>query len=211
MVIEEFSDREQASEAIARHIQSALQNHLETKPEATFIASGGTSPLQCFKLLSQSELPWERVKVTLSDERSVPVTNENSNEGMLRRTLLTNRAAAAEFVPLEKHALELLAKPFACALVGVGEDGHFASIFPDNVNLPTALALDNTELCFPVTTGASPLPRISMSLALLLQSEVIYLLAFGESKRAIIKSPDDYPVAALLLQQRTPVHVIWAP
>ncbi len=211
MIVEEFTDRDQASAAIAAYIHNALRNHLKRQADATLVASGGASPQHCFTLLSQSGLPWDRVRVTLSDERTVAVTNKNSNEGMLRGTLLTNRAAAAKFVPLEKYSLQLLAKPFACTLLGVGEDGHFASIFPDNLNLRAALALDNSELCFPVTTGASPLRRISMSLALLLQSKIIYLLAFGESKRTIIDAPDGYPVAALLRQQRAPVHVIWAP
>ena len=211
MEFEAFSSRDAASRAAAGYLETALRRHLRQHGQAALAVSGGSSPEACFRLLAQAELPWNKVKITLTDERSTPVTDAASNEGMLRRSLLTRRAAAAEFVPLQPGALERLPRPCACTLAGMGEDGHFASIFPDHPDLSSALSPDNQELCFPVTTRASSLPRVSMSLAMLLQSAVIYLLAFGAAKRAIIEAPGGLPVAALLTQQRTPVHVLWAP
>ena len=204
-------DAENAAALAANGIHAALEAHLQRHDQACFIASGGSTPQRCYELLSEMALPWERVRVTLTDERVVPVTDPSSNEGMLRRTLLQHNAAAAEFVPVQKDSLNAVPRPLACALVGMGEDGHFASLFPDNPDLAGAIAPYNPSACLPVTTAASELPRVSLSLAYLLQCETIFLLALGQTKRAIIDQPAGFPVAALFQQARTPVQVIWAP
>ncbi len=105
--------------------------------------------------------------------------------------------------------------PFACSMLGMGADGHFASLFPDADNLATGLDLESTTLCLPIETQASPYSRVSLTLAALSRSDEIVLLFFGEDKRAVYEDArncnDQFPVSRLLLQTRAPVHTYWAP
>ena len=206
-----FSSREEASRESARLIASALRSRLAAPGLASLVVSGGSSPARCFELLSQEDLAWSRVRVALTDERCVPVNHAASNEGMLRQRLLLHRAANAAFVPTDAGALAALERPLDVALVGMGEDGHFASIFPDNPALATLLDPDNMTEVVDITTASSEYRRRTVSLSFLLQSRVILLLAFGEAKRQLMMAPGKLPVAALLQQTQVPVTIHWAP
>ena len=97
----------------------------------------------------------------------------------------------------------------------MGEDGHFASLFPDAENLADGLDVEGEQLCIPVTTEASPHPRVSLTLAALARSDAIVLLMFGENKLKVYEQAKQkgskLPVAALLKQKKAPVHIYWAP
>ena len=229
MALEEFhADRQSASLAAAAHIAEALSRQLDRQPEAALVVCGGTTPAACFAALSQIDLPWSRVCLVPSDERWVAPADAASNERLVRQTLMTGRAATARLQPLfdpratiEQRCADLdpvlahLPLPFATALLGMGEDGHFASLFPDADNLAAGLSQDQRRMCLPVRTAASPWPRISLTLAALLRSESIILLLFGAAKRAVYEEArtavTGWPVTHLLRQTRTPVRVIWAP
>ena len=196
-----FASREAASREAARRMAAALRARLAAPGPASLVVSGGATPGRCFELLSREELPWSRVQVTLTDERCVPPGHAASNETMLRRCLLVQAAANAGFVPPETAALATLARPPEVALVGMGEDGHFASIFPDNPALASLLDPDSPTEVADVVTGASEYRRRTVSLSFLLQSRRILLLAFGAAKKRILMAPGKLPVAALLQQQ----------
>jgi 6-phosphogluconolactonase len=97
----------------------------------------------------------------------------------------------------------------------MGEDGHFASLFADASGLEDGLDADQPSLCMPVSTVASPHPRITLTLAALSRSDEVVLLIFGESKLEVYEQAlapgSSLPVAKLLKQKRAPVHVFWAP
>lgn len=228
MTIEEFNDRHAAATAAADMLQAALARRLAADGAATLIASGGSSPLECFRILSARSLDWANVTVMLSDERWVAPDHPDSNEGMLRSTLLANEAAAARLLPFFDGALDIESRcrqldreirtapfPFACALLGMGEDGHFASLFPDAPRLRQGLDLESDRLCLPIDTAASPHRRVSLSLAALSRSDVLLLLAFGDRKRRVldeaIETRDRYPLSRLVRQKRAPLRVLWAP
>ena len=223
-----FDTREQASLAAAEKITQALVRRLEAQNAASLIVSGGSTPGRCFEALAATELDWARVHVLLSDERWVPPSDEASNERLVRETLLQGKADGASLLPMyaddvdiAEHCAELgktirtLPIPFACALLGMGEDGHFASLFPDAENLQQGLDHEGPDLCLPVTTAASPHPRISLTLTALSRSDEIVLLIFGDKKRTVYErakaSGNTYPVAHLIKQKRAPVRVVWAP
>jgi 6-phosphogluconolactonase len=166
--------------------------------------------------------------VLLSDERWVSAEDEDSNEKLVRETLLQDRATKARLLPVYDRNTDVadrcealdekirtLPIPFACSLLGMGEDGHFASLFPDADNVEQGLDVDSACLCMPVVTAASPYPRVSLTLAALSRSDQIVLLIFGAAKREIYEqantSVNTYPVSRLLLQKHAPVHVYWAP
>ena len=104
---------------------------------------------------------------------------------------------------------------FACAMIGMGTDGHFASLFPDADCLEAGLDLDNARFYMPVRTAASPHPRVSMTLSSLLASDEILLFFFGVEKLAVYENAHTvdktYPITALLEQSKTPVSLYWAP
>ena len=223
-----FNSREEASLAAAERINSALARRLAAQNAASLIVSGGSTPGRCFEALAGADLDWGRVHVLLSDERWVPPSDDASNEKLVRNTLLQDKAADATLWPLYApgtdiagHCVELgktirtLPIPFACCLLGMGEDGHFASLFPDADNLAQGLDYEGPDLCLPVTTAASPHPRVSLTLTALSRSDEIVLLVFGEKKREVYEeaksSGNTYPVAHLIKQKRAPVSVIWAP
>lgn len=223
-----FESREAASLAAAGQIVSALERRIAAQGNASLVVSGGTSPAQCLRALSSSELSWPDVHVVLSDERWVPADHVDSNERMIRETLLQDAAAGAilhglyrEGVTAEQRCIQFnddfksLPFPFACALLGMGADGHFASLFPDAANLGDGLNPDFAGLCMAVQTDASPYERVSLTLAALSRSDEIVLLIFGEDKWTTLQSakagPDAYPVSRLLLQKRAPVSIYWAP
>ncbi len=225
-----FEEREAASAAAADLLAGLIRTDLAASPgrRASLVVSGGSTPGRCFDLLSQQDLDWPRVTVVPSDERWVPADHPDSNERLIRARLLTGPAArgralsffrtgidAQQAPPLIEKELAALSRPFSASLLGMGEDGHFASLFPDFNGLQSALDPNASPACTLVRTAASPHPRISLTLAALLDSTQTALLIFGEAKRLVIQSASiggsAYPIEALLQFSRKPLTVIWAP
>ena len=223
-----FDTREEASVAAADYIGSQLIRRLELQDEASLVVSGGTSPVRCFELLAQADIDWPNVHVLPSDERWVDVSSDDSNEKLIRDTLLQGNASEARLHPMHSDLFSLeercelfeetvrtLPFPFACSMIGMGEDGHFASLFPDAENLAIGLEVDSTHLCLPVETASSPFRRLTLTLTALSRSDRIVLLIFGDAKRDVYERAKEksngLPVSRLLLQKRAPVRVFWAP
>lgn len=208
-----FDSRDLASEHTANLLAAALQQELKGHATASLVVSGGSTPQACFQHLAQIPLPWDKVLVTLTDERCVHAQHPDSNERMLHENLLTGYAAKARFVPLQEiSGLEEWSASFTAVLLGMGADGHFASLFPDAANLSHGLDLANPQTTINIHTKASPHPRLSMTLARLLKTKQLLLLAFGKEKQTILQEPTAYPVDRLLQQQsRHPsMQILWA-
>lgn len=221
-----FETRLEASTAAANRMAELVAKRLDNNGDASIIVSGGSSPQQCMAALANAPLEWPRVQVLLSDERWVPADHEDSNEKLVRETLLVGPAAAAQFLPVyaagvspEERCDELQdplpVLPFSCSLIGIGTDGHFASLFPDAEQLKLGLDVESSRLYVPITTASSPHPRISMTLAAISRSDEIALLFFGDEKLDVYKqakaSTNGYPLSRLLRQKRAPVRLFWAP
>lgn len=187
-------------------LSSAISLQLESEATAAVVVSGGSTPLECFALLAEQPVEWKRVEVTLSDDRCVDVEHPDSNQKMVRENLLVGPAADASYRPPDQP----LQEPFAAVLIGMGSDGHFASLFPDASNLKAGLDPDQSDLTIAVSTAASSHKRISMPMARLLRTKCLILLAFGDEKRTLIDAPDDTPLRTLFEQSITPVQVFWA-
>lgn len=222
-----FTSRAAAATAAAELLAGQLACTLDEQPRAALIVSGGSTPGPCFAQLCKQPLDWSRVCVVPSDERWVPAEDPASNEGLIRRQLLREQAGPAQLLPffregvapeqapgLIEQELAALPRPFGAALLGMGEDGHFASLFPDFAGLSAALDPAGDARCVLVQTAGSPHLRISLTLPALLASREIVLLMFGEAKRRVFEAASqggDYPVASLLRHASCPLRVVWAP
>lgn len=225
-MIEAYADRADASRAAAEAIADWLVAGLAEDDKASFIATGGTSPGEVYDLLSSLPLPWEHISVTLSDERWVSPDSPESNERLLRERLLVGAAAQAAFVPLwsdapdiedaaevaEAAIAELL--PADVVLLGMGEDGHIASLFPGSPVLEEGLDPLGGSLVIAAPRGepAPPQDRLSLTLYALRQSYLIIVLISGDAKRRVIEEGEGLPIHALLdAAGETPVRIIWSP
>lgn len=225
-----FESRSNASFAAAELLSSLLRDSLakDTKKQASLVVSGGSTPGPCFDKLSIQELDWSRVTVLPSDERWVAGDHPDSNEKLINDRLLQGPANGARNLSFFREGIEAaqaplaiaedlqsLPRPFTASLLGMGEDGHFASLFPDYSGLSRALDPHGRAQCIEVQTAGSPHMRISLTLSALLDSGHIVLLIFGEKKRAVfntaIKGGSDYPIESLLKYVSVPLTVIWAP
>jgi len=221
-----FPNRQAASQAAAAFLAASLSEDLERNVAASLVVSGGTTPGACFEMLSEIPLDWPHITIVPSDERWVPADDPASNEGLIRRQLLQNAAANGRLIPLFRRGLQpqqalatidrdlrSLGRPFSAVLLGMGADGHFASMFPDFEGLSEALDPASAALCTLVETVASPLLRVSLTLRALLDTSRVVLLFFGADKRTVFERAldgADYPVRALLTQASVPVTVFWA-
>jgi 6-phosphogluconolactonase len=212
-VIEAFESPREAAQEAADAIANALRDAVLERGRATFIATGGKTPEATYDILARADLPWDKVTVTLTDERWVDPHGPDSNERMVRDRLLTERAAAATFIPLKSaHATPLDAvadaetrlKPILPAdvvLLGMGEDGHVASLFPGGPVEAEGLAV--------AAQGAEP--RLSLTLAALEPRRLTVLLISGEAKRRTLEDRSGLPVHTLLARTTAPVRVLWSP
>jgi len=223
-----FDSAEALAEGAAEQITECLRAALQARGEASFAASGGHSPLATYERLRQEPLAWEAVTVVPTDERWVDPSSPDSNEGFLRQHLLTGAAEGAKFLALwsPKRTPEANAAcidlaisallPFDVAMLGMGEDGHFASLFPGSPILADGLDPDGERFCLAVPPGkpAPPQTRISLTLRALLDARRIILLISGAEKRRTLDAAlagKDLPIGRLLHQDRAPVRVLWAP
>jgi 6-phosphogluconolactonase len=224
--MDSFPDRDALAEAAA----AVLAHALAGGGPRSLVATGGGTPGAVYDRLSAMDLQWGGVTVTLSDERFVGPLAAESNARLVRERLLTGQAAAAAFLPLKgdgatpeadalavEPALRALT-PWSAVLLGMGEDGHVASLFPRDPELASRTDPAGGRLCVGVEmAGLEPLvPRISLTLAALTRSPLVVILVTGAGKRAVIEriaAEPGYapPAAALLRQTRAPVRVMWAP
>jgi 6-phosphogluconolactonase len=217
-MLEVFPGPAELADAAAGGITDALQGALDARGRASLVATGGRSPGPVYDRLSRAELDWAHVAVTLSDERHVDASSPNANARLLRERLFVGRGAAAQYLPLTDYAEGVLRKlmPFDAVMLGMGEDGHIASLIPGSPVLaqgmdPTGAALTAES---PQGFGSPPVARITLTLAALLQSRAIFLLIAGEAKRQVIaqaKAGADLPVRAILNQDQVPVRIFWSP
>jgi 6-phosphogluconolactonase len=195
---------------IADHLSLAIAE----RGAASLIVSGGSSPLAIFKALTAMKIDWAKVTISLVDDRDLPADHTDSNELLLQTHLLKGEIASANFISLARDPDEvaMIARPFDVMLLGMGTDGHFASLFPDMVSDEAAFGLGAAPTILRTGIKGSPAhPRVTMNLAMILQSSHIYLLVNGAAKTAVFADAQhnhNLPIAALLQQKITNIEII---
>ncbi len=215
---------------LALDVSALLKSAIDRRGSASLVVSGGSTPLAFMQELSGIELPWQSVTVTLADERWVDADHPDSNDLFVHTHLLQGPAAAAKFVSMKnpaataelgweqcEAAIETIAKPFDVVILGMGGDGHTASLFPAAEELAAAIAPGCGKLTWPVGPAdpAPPQPRMSLTLDALLASDKLILHITGAQKKAVYESaltsePAVYPIAAVI-KSRSNLQVYWAP
>ncbi len=221
-----FAEGRELDQALANHLAAQLKTAIARRGQAGLAVSGGSTPKRMFELLSQQELEWSKVWITLVDERWVTPDSPDSNEGLVRRHLLRGQATTANFVPLKSdhdnaedglqavsEGLHEVPLPFTAVILGMGGDGHTASWFPQAANLAALLDPAGTETVAATHPVTAPHQRITLTFPAVLNSEEILLHIAGESKRTILEQAvaEGYPVASILSQSSTPATIWWAP
>nr|WP_298173437.1 6-phosphogluconolactonase [uncultured Pseudomonas sp.] len=226
VVARSHSDAKHLAQDLANAVATTLRAAIHSHGVATLVVSGGRSPVAFFECLAKQELPWAQVVISLADERWVPVSHADSNEGLVRRHLLRGPAAAARFIGLY-HAAESLEKaallanqalaelpPIDVLVLGMGDDGHTASLFPDSPNLHEALRVDCPQRCLPMQAPSVPRQRLSMTLSLLATAHLPLLAIQGASKlqtlsqALVCEDVANMPIRAFL---RPPLEIYWCP
>ena len=210
MELKAFSNRAEASDAAAQFIASNVRSILANASEVLVAVPGGSTPRACLTLLGAQDLPWQNIAVTLTDERDVPRDHPDSNFGLLLETVFAGQALTERFVPLNEDAVFGTQHLPLVTLLGMGEDGHFASIFPDVTERDTLLDARSERLLASVTTGSSPHPRFTLTMARFARAEAAGLLIFGDTKRSVLEAPASLPVSHLIQAMDDRLTVFWA-
>lgn len=225
--INEFEQSQLLDEALADTIAKILESAVKLKGKASIAVSGGSTPKGFFNALSQKKLPWQSITITLADERWVDIHSNDSNTKLVHENLLQNEALKANFfhlkqgqmltdevlVDLNIAAQQLL--PLDVLILGMGEDGHTASLFPCSDEIEQCLSLDAPAL-LSVAPKTAPYQRISFSFAALAKSKNTFLHISGDNKKQVLtkalaqSNTKEMPIRAFLQADNVNTQVYWA-
>lgn len=226
--VNDFSLQSDLVDSLSKSIAKRLLVAIEENNKAVLLVSGGSTPKSLFKSLSNTKLPWEKVTISLCDERIVSLDHKDSNSNLLKEYLLKNYASNANFKPLYNGSIDLseaikysnkLMESFETIdvlILGMGEDAHTASLFPNNEKLEEAYDLKNIDSTLLVSPKSAPYDRISLTLATILRAKNIYVHFEGDKKKDIfekaIESKDiyRYPISSIFDQSHENIQVYTA-
>ena len=226
--LNEFSSRNDLDITLADKVADILADAVKLKGKASIAVSGGSTPKGFFERLSNKDLPWKQITITLADERWVDITSDASNTKLVHENLLQNKALDANFFHIkqgEQLTSEVLSDlnlaanatvlPFDVLILGMGEDGHTASLFPCSEEIHAALSKDAAPL-LKVVPGTAPHDRITFSYSYLSKSKNTFLHIAGEGKKTVLNQAIDgddvtqMPIRAFLHHPSLETSVYWA-
>lgn len=227
--IEKFESDNALVQKLSASIAAALRDGVKSRGSASLAVSGGNTPKPLFEALSNIDLPWEKVVITLVDERWVDSQHPDSNARLVAEHLLQHRAAAARFVPLKTSAaepfgaepdverrLQDVPMPFDVVVLGMGDDGHTASFFPGAAELRTALQPEEGRLCCAVHPPSAPHNRMTLTLPAITSTKHLVLHVVGRKKWQVLQRAiqdgrtEEMPIRAVLHQMSVLLDIYYA-
>jgi len=220
------ADANALAQRLATDVAAQLRQRLQERAQVILAVSGGSTPKPFFKALSGMDLEWSRVIVLLVDERWVAPEDDRSNEKLVREYLLQDKAAEARLTGLKTRSasaaaaidevnarIESLPLPIDVLILGMGGDGHTASLFPGMPNLKEALS-DANSYCAPATAPDAPTELITLTGPVLSAAKSSFLHIVGPNKRDVLikagehQQAELYPIWALV--KKADCRVYWA-
>ncbi|WP_022946150.1 6-phosphogluconolactonase [Pseudoalteromonas ruthenica] len=228
-----FDSKEEMTASLAESLEQRLTQGLADNSRAALMVSGGSSPAPAYKYLSNLDIDWHKVDVAMVDERWVDASHEKSNETFINDTLLQNKAARANFITMKNAAptaeqgveaceqhYQQVHRPYDVTILGMGPDGHTASLFPHAQGLEIGLQAEQLVCAINAieseVTGAIT-ERMTLTVHAIAQSKVVKLLISGEQKLATYKAAKqqgdvaEMPLRAILQHPDIELEVYWAP
>jgi len=225
----EFSSSEELAQNLAQNIALILEDSIKAYGQATLLVSGGNTPKLFFQKLSEINIAWKKVTIGLVDERWLENDSKDSNAFLVQENLLINFAKEARFVGLyvkgvsassaQKICSKIYEKEFErtdVLVLGMGTDGHTASLFPNNERLKEAYDLTNDNFCISIEPKTAPYERMSLTLRKVLEAKNIILHIEGKEKlevyRSAIEAKDiyKYPVSSVLNLKGKEIEVYYS-
>jgi len=213
---------------LAEYIISVLSNDIDEYGNASLIVSGGSTPVQLFKLLSHYNIDWSKITISLVDERFVPDDHPDQNGQMIKQNLLKKSASKAIFLPMVlnqinpienlkqvRSQMKSIRRPFSMVILGMGSDGHTASLFPEAMELDEGMRLNTNQDIIISHPSNAPHERITFTRKSLLNTSRLVLHCYGKEKKAILdkaKVLDDYrpyPIQGFINQDKVELKIYW--
>jgi 6-phosphogluconolactonase len=228
----EFDTREELVQQLAEDVSLRLEPDLEDGSFGSLALSGGNTPKLLLQTLANREdFQSDMVYFALVDERHVPPDHERSNEGLVRENARLQDHPNSEFLSLWRDGMSAAAMaeaaeaklreddelPFDVLILGMGEDGHTASFFPDSPDLARVTNPDAERLFDSVESPSAPDTRLTMTLPVITAAGFLVLHIEGARKRSVFEealrdgAADDLPIRHVIRDPRARLHVYWAP
>ena len=222
-----MKNRQAVEKELAILVTSKLASSIKERGFATLLVSGGSTPIQLFQELSAINIDWPKVNVIPADDRFLPNEHPDQNGTLIRKHLLINKASSANFIPLIidatdaelnlKTVINSIKKniqPFTVVILGMGTDGHTASLFPCSKELEYGLDLNTNDDLIITNPTTAPYQRISFTRRALLNTENLYLHCYGDEKKQLLDALDlnsekTYPIKAFIAQKNIKLELFW--
>ena len=200
MEIKTFENKKNLENTLLLKISTCISDAIKKYGDARFLLSGGSTPMNLYSLLSEETIEWEKVKIGLVDERFVPKENLFNNETQIKNNLLKNSAKFATIFGMvynyenEMLNLKMVNQQYKTfferidfTILGMGEDGHTASLFPGDKESEELMNTSNIGI-FSTKSPSFPYNRITCSKELIAKSNYIALFISGETKFNVLKN-----------------------
>lgn len=218
------------AEGLADAVSAALAAGIATRGTASIAVSGGSTPKAFFQALAKKDIAWDKVTVTLVDERFVPPESDRSNHALVTANLLQGHAAKARFLPLYHAAASAedaavlasnetakIGAPFDVVVLGMGTDGHTASFFPGGTQLSRAIDATTPRGVITMEAEGAGEPRLTFTFSALQDARLLVLHIEGESKKVVLAKAEgegdeaEMPIRTMLRRAASPLQIYWAP
>jgi 6-phosphogluconolactonase len=226
----EYDDADEMGEALAGDVAFIIESALDARNSAVIALPGGRTPQPIYEQLVKAKLDWKRVTIIPTDDRLVPMGDALSNVTMIAKTFMPKGArvlpitsdAASDYKAAGRAAdarLQELHWPLDLCLLGMGADGHTASIFP-GPDLDEALNGPRERRALGVMPDPlppeAPVARVTLSKAAIISARALMIAVTGDAKRAVLEAAIEqgpssaYPIGRVLAEAELPVDIHWS-